>query len=113
MYSEAERVAVVRDAYDRRIAALHAAITAWADKRGIAHGPAAEGDYSVELLAGDGRRVTLRLLPSWEYELPSPNLIVEDEVTAMRMESTGGMPTAAALKGLLTGLLIPHDPNSR
>ncbi|WP_157224306.1 hypothetical protein [Nocardia paucivorans] len=112
------------DAYDRRVEALHDAVTAWATARDVAVAPADSwtvpagaipdsGRYSVDLIRGD-RRATVRLIPSWELEeVGDASVIVEDDSSGLRMQAfTGdsGMPTAAALKGLLTGLLFPEEP---
>ncbi|MEV4241737.1 hypothetical protein AB0J47_42085 [Nocardia sp. NPDC049737] len=105
-------IELIHDAYNRRIVALHDTIRAWATTHGVTVAPAYDGDFSIDLTR-NGRQVTVRLLPSWEQRGPvgDASVIVEDEDSALRMmciSGDSGMPTAAALKGLLTGLLIPE-----
>ncbi|WP_063055516.1 hypothetical protein [Nocardia salmonicida] len=112
---------IITDAYNRRIAALHDTVTAWANHRDVTVAPADSllganlgdsGRYSLDLIR-NGRVVTLRLLPSWEQQGPHPaTIVIEIEDEALRMmilSGDSGMPTAATIKGLLTGLLFPEE----
>ncbi|MFI5721094.1 hypothetical protein [Nocardia sp. NPDC051750] len=110
----AEYAQIVQDAYNRRIRSLHSTLRAWAVLRGLTVTPADDGTCSFDLARGQ-RRVTVRLIPSWEQQGPGAETVVvesDDNTGGLRMvahSGDSGMPTAAALKGLLTGLLFPED----
>jgi hypothetical protein len=108
--SDAERAAIVADAYDRRIAALHDAVTAWAHRRRVAVQHTTEGRFHMNLIRGE-RLVSVELYPAAEGggRFEKPAVVIEDDATGMRLEQADGMPTAAAIKGLLTGLLFPEE----
>ena len=102
---------LLRDAYDRRIATLYDTLTGWAAGHGIRVTPAGVSTYSLEMTRNE-RLVTVRLISSQELRgFGDACVIVEDEDSALRMvccSGDSGMPTAAALKGLLIGLLAPE-----
>lgn len=112
--TDAERAQIVHDAYNRRIRALHSTLTTWAVLRGLTVTPADDGACSFDLARGQ-RRVMVRLIPSWEQQGPGAETVVvesDENAGCLRMvthSGDSGMPTAAALKGLLTGLLFPED----
>lgn len=115
-------IEIIADPYDRRIAALHDTVIAWANHRGVTVAPADSaytngvpmdtGRYSLDLIR-NGRWVTLRLFPSWEQEGPiAESIVIENEDESLRMTTVSGdsgIPTAATIKGLLTGLLFPEE----
>lgn len=107
--SYAERAAICADAYDRRIAALHDAVTVWARRRRVAIQHTTVGRYHMNLIRGE-RLVTVELYSADERGgIEHPAVAIEDDATGMRLPSYDGMPTAAAIKGLLTGLLFPEE----
>ncbi|WP_156773030.1 hypothetical protein, partial [Nocardia sp. 852002-51101_SCH5132738] len=105
--------AIAADAFERRLVALREAVIAWALHREVpvqletVHGVENLRMTRVTLTRG-GRVVHVELYPAaagdtglvWD----GANVAVTDDATGMRMSSFDAMPTAAALKGLLTGL---------